>query len=82
MHPFQNFLTVLPPPTVYNTETRKNSGYTRPTLFVGRGEGLGLCELENAQFPKTFVHIELNSINCRFEGLLKVYFNAKPLNFV
>ena len=26
----------------------KNSGYTRPTLFVGWGEGLDLCELENA----------------------------------
>ena len=29
----------------------KNSGYTRPTLFVGWGEGLDLCELENA--PET-----------------------------
>ena len=33
---------------------RKNSGYTRPTLFVGWGEGtLGLCELENAQKCKS-----------------------------
>ena len=39
---------------------RKNSGYTRPTLFVGWGEGLDLCELENAPetqtCPKTFVY--------------------------
>ena len=38
----------------------KNSGYTHPTLFVGWGEGLGLCELENApemqKCPKTFVN--------------------------
>ena len=27
----------------------KNSGYTRPTLFVGWGEELGPCDLENAQ---------------------------------
>ena len=43
---------------------------------------MGLCELENAQCPKTSVHIELNAINCHFEGLLKVFFNAKPINFV
>ena len=39
---------------------KKNSGYTRPTLFVGWGEGLDLCELENApetqKCRKTFVH--------------------------
>ena len=38
----------------------KNSGYMHPTLFVGWGEGLGLCELENVPemqtCPKTFVH--------------------------
>ena len=59
VHPFQNFLAVLPPPTLYKVETRKNSGYTRPTLCVGWGEGLDLCELENApemqKCPKTFV---------------------------
>ena len=34
---------------------RKNSGYTRPTLFVGWGKGtLGLCEMQKC--PKTFVH--------------------------
>ena len=36
VHPFRNFLAVLPPPpTLYKVETRKKSAYTRPTLFVG-----------------------------------------------
>ena len=35
VHPFRNFLAVLPSPTLYKVETRKkDSGYTRPTLFV------------------------------------------------
>ena len=60
VHLFRNFLAVLPPPTLYKVETRKNSGNTRPTVFVGWGEGLDLCELENAPetqtCPKIFVH--------------------------
>ena len=60
VHLFRNFLAVLPPPTLYKVETRKTSGNTRPTVFVGWGEGLDLCELENAPetqtCPKTFVH--------------------------
>ena len=60
VHHFRHFLAVLPRPTLYKVETRKNSGYTRPTLFVGWGEGLDLCELENAPetqtCPKTFVY--------------------------
>ena len=57
MHPFRNSLALLPPPTLYKVETRKNfwihlvrspSPWPRPTLFVGWGEGLDLCELENA----------------------------------
>ena len=45
VHPFRNFLAVLPPPPYTKLRTRKkNSGHTRPTLFVG----LDLCELENA----------------------------------
>ena len=35
VQPFGKFLAVLPPPTLYNLETQKNSGYTRPTMFVG-----------------------------------------------
>ena len=51
VHPF------LPPSTLYKVETlKKNSGYTRPTLFVGWGEGLDLCESEMQRCPKTFVH--------------------------
>ena len=37
----------LPPPYT-KLKLGKNSGYTLPTLFVGWGEGLGLCEFENA----------------------------------
>ena len=50
MHPFQNFVAVLPPPprpTLYKVETKKKKfGDTRPTLFVAQEEGLDLCELE------------------------------------
>ena len=73
VHPFRNFLTLLPPPTLYKVETRKTfwihlvrspSPWPRPTLFVGWGERLDLCELENAperkKCPKTFVH------DCRY----------------
>ena len=61
MHTFQNFLAVLPPPQHYTKlKFGKNSGYTRATPFLGWGEGLDLCELENApetrKCPKTFVH--------------------------
>ena len=58
VHPFRNSLAVLPPPPYTKLKLGKNSGYTRPTLFVGWGEGLDLCELENApdtqKCPKTF----------------------------
>ena len=49
----ENFLQFSP-------HLMQNSGYTRPTLFMGLGWGVGLCELENApemlKCPKTFVH--------------------------
>ena len=70
VHPFRNFLAVLPPPPYTKLKLGKNSGYTRPTLFVGWGEGLDLCELENApetqKCPKTFVHD--CSFKCRWSG--------------
>ena len=61
VHPFRHFLAVLPLATLSKVENRKqNSGYMRPTLFVGWGKGLYLCALENApetqKLPKTFVH--------------------------
>ena len=34
-HHFRNFLAVLPPPLCTKLKLGKNSGYTRPTLFVG-----------------------------------------------
>ena len=42
----------LPPPYT-KLKLGKNSGYTPPTLFVGWGEGLDLCELEKG--PETQV---------------------------
>ena len=60
VHPFRNFLAVIPPPPYTKLKLGKNSGYTRPTLLVGWGEGLDLCEMENSpetqKCPKTFVH--------------------------
>ena len=64
----------LPPPPPYTKlkTKKKKFGVTRPTLFVGREEGLDLCEMENApeeqKFPKTFVHdfryYSLENIDC------------------
>ena len=61
---FEIFLQFSLPPPYTKLKLGKNSGYTRPTLFVGWGEGLDLCELENApetqKCPKTFV------LDCRW----------------
>ena len=61
VHPFRNFPAFLPSPhLIQSWNSEKNSGCTHPTLFVGWGEVLGRCELENApetqKCPKTFVH--------------------------
>ena len=48
VHPFRNFLQFSLPPPYAKSKLGTNSGYMRPTLFVGWGEGLGLCKLENA----------------------------------
>ena len=57
---FEIFLQFSLPPPYRKLKRGKNLGYTRPTLFVGWGEGLDLNELENApemqKCPKTFVH--------------------------
>ena len=56
---FGIFLQFSLPPPFTMLKLGKKSGYTRPTLFVGWGEGLDLCELANApemqKCPKTFV---------------------------
>ena len=39
VHHFRNFLALLPPPPYTKLKLEKNSGYTRPTLFVGKGRG-------------------------------------------
>ena len=68
---FETVLQFSLPHTIKGWNSEKNSGYTRPTLFAGWGEGLGLCELENAlemqKCPKTFVHdcvIMIQSSTC------------------
>ena len=57
---FEIFLQFSLPSPYTKLKLSKNSGYTCPTLFVGWGEGLHLCELENTpemqKCPKTFVH--------------------------
>ena len=57
---FKIFLPFSLPPPYTKLKLGKNCRYTRPTLFVGWGEGLDLSELENApetrKCPKTFVH--------------------------
>ena len=45
---FEIFLQFSLPPSCAKLKLRKNFGYTCPTLFEGWGEGLDLCELENA----------------------------------
>ena len=54
---FEIFLQFSLPSPYAKLKLGKNSGYTRPTLFVGWGEGLDLSELENApeirKYPKT-----------------------------
>ena len=69
---FKIFLQFSLPLPYTKLKLGKSSGYTRPTLFVGWGEELDLCELENApetqKCPKTFVH------DCRFTE-----FKTEPL---
>ena len=60
MHPFRNFLAVLPLPTLYKAESPKKFWIHASNIVCGvRGAGLDLCELENAlerqKCPKTFV---------------------------
>ena len=49
VQPCKKYLAVLPRHTLYKVETEKNSGFTRPSLFVGGGGGeLGMCDLKRA----------------------------------
>ena len=71
---FEILLQFSLPPPYTKLKLGKNSGYTRPTLFVEWGEGLDLCELENApetqKCPKTFVH-NCSSKNSHFQNEAK-----------
>ena len=74
MHPFRNFLAGLPPrpphlpppPPYTKSKLGKNSGYTRPTLFLGWGEGLALCALETPQKRKSVPRL-LSNWDCKRE---------------
>ena len=71
---FEILLQFSLPPPYTKLKLGKNSGHTRPTLFVEWGEGLDLCELENApetqKCPKTFVH-NCSSKNSHFQNEAK-----------
>ena len=41
VHPFRNFLAVLPPPTLYKVETRKNFRVHASNIVCGVREGVG-----------------------------------------
>ena len=77
---FEIFLQFSPPHPIQSWKSEKNSGYTRPTLFVGWGEGLDLGELENApdmqKGPKTFVH---DCLIKRWEGKRQFWGVFKPV---
>ena len=74
---FINFLAVLPPWTYTKLKLEKISGQKLPTLFVGWGEGLDLCESENApemqKCPKAFVY------DCRLRINLGLLFSPKTV---
>ena len=74
---FINFLAVFPPWTYTKLKLEKISGQKLPTLFVGWGEGLDLCESENApemqKCPKAFVY------DCRLRINLDLLFSPKTV---
>ena len=60
VHPFQNFLAVLPPPTLYKVETWKKCWIHASNIVCGVRGGAGPVwigkRLRNAKCRKTFVH--------------------------
>ena len=60
VHPFRNFLAVLPPPTLYKVETWKKFWIHASNNVCGVRGGAGPVwigkRLRNAKNPKTFVH--------------------------
>ena len=77
---FEIFLQFSLPTPYAKLKLGKNSGYTRPTLFVGWGEGLDLCALENApetqKCPKTSVH---DCLKKRWEEKRQFWVFFKPV---
>ena len=59
VHPFQNFLAVLPPPTLHKVETRKKFRIHSSNIVCGVRGGVGPVWIgkrpRNAKCPETFV---------------------------
>ena len=60
VHPVRHFLALLPPPTLYKVETRKEFWIHASNIVCGVREGAGPVWIGNApemqKCPKTFVH--------------------------
>ena len=65
--------TPLPHTPCTMLKLRKNSGYTSPTLFVGWGEGLGLCELQNLALQKWKSVPRLLSVSVAFSYWVRIF---------
>ena len=71
---FEIFLQFSLPPPYTKLKLGKNFGYTCPTLFVGWGEGLHLCELENAPGrQKCHKNFNLSMIVATFDQIWKKF---------
>ena len=73
---FENFLQFSLPAPYTKLKLGKNSGYTRPTLFVGRGKGVDLCELKTPQKCKSVSRL-LSMIVDKHSYPRALYFNLK-----
>ena len=73
---FENFLQFSLPSPYTKLKLGKNSGYSRPTLFVGRGKGVDLCELETPQKCKSVSRL-LSMIVDKHSYPRALYFNLK-----
>lgn len=73
VHHFRNFQQFPLPPPCTKLKLGKNSGYTRPTLFVGWGEGLDLYELQNAPEMQSDVRLLSMIVGSRRLGNSRIF---------
>ena len=71
VNPFRNFLTVVPPPTLYKVETRKKFWIHASNIVLGvRGGGWTCVHWKAPQkrksVPRTFVHDCRSNCNVKF----------------